>query len=482
MIIDPNHKSHRQDEREDEIANLKIAIQSKNPRVRTEAARRLGQLQAGSEVLLEALEDPSSFVRSAAAESLGNLPPETTLPEIAKSLLAAIDDPNDHVCSAAISSLGRLHLEAARDQILACLEDPNPYVISAAITALSRIGPMEMGERIIPFLDNPNKFIRNSAVRAMGTLRYQPAGPRLVKELEELCAPNTLVRNTVILSSYIDSLVALKIKECIPLLVMLAQNEVGVRSKAVEGLLALDAIEAAPTLLHLFSDPSEKLRKNLVRMIIASNYQAALPVLRPLLNDSNAGIRRVVLAAVVRMHDLPSASQIRSMAFSDTDPLLRSSAVNGLADLLGVEAIDDIIRLTEDTNPYVRLAAAKNLGKLPSSTHQAVKALQMLAEDPINEIQEAAKQSLEYVSPLLEGLPEASCESIQPVHYPSEFAHRLPELLRILQDWRSSLPQQYNHHAPQDLWKLDQALSLLILTLEQDGVCERTGTSQEKKE
>ena len=123
-----------------------------------------------------------------------------------------------------------------------------------------------------------------------------------------------------------------------------------------------------------------------------------------MLNDSNAGIRREALAAVVRMRDLPSASQIRSMAFSDTDPLLRSTAVNGLVELLGEESVEDIIHLTEDTNPYVRLAVAKNLGKLPLTTHQTVKALRRLAQDPITEIQEAAYQSLECISPFIEDL------------------------------------------------------------------------------
>jgi hypothetical protein len=170
------------------------------------------------------------------------------------------------------------------------------------------------------------------------------------------------------------------------------------------------------------------------------------------------------------------------MAFSDTDPLLRSNAVNGLVELLGEESVEDITRLTEDTNPYVRLAVAKNLGKLPITTHQTVKALRRLAQDPITEIQEAAYQSLERISPFLEDLSETSVQSTDLVHYPFELDYRLPELLEILKDWRNSLPQQYDQHAPEELWELDQALSLLILTLEKNGVYQQAETSQKKKE
>ena len=124
---------------------------------------------------------------------------------------------------------------------------------------------------------------------------------------------------------------------------------------------------------------------------------------------------------------------------------------------------------------------AKNLGKLPLTTHQTVKALRRLAQDPITEIQEAAYQSLECISPFIEDLSETSVQSTDLVHYPFEFDYRLPDLLEILKDWRNSLPQQYDHHAPEELWALDQALSLLILTLEKNGIYQQAETSQKKR-
>ena len=107
---------------------------------RAAAARRLGDLQAGRDALLDALNDPHENVRSAAALALGNFGDSEETGEIIEFLLAAIDDPSEKVCQAAIRSLGMLRAVIALPEIEEFLDDPNPFITGAAILALARLG------------------------------------------------------------------------------------------------------------------------------------------------------------------------------------------------------------------------------------------------------------------------------------------------------------------------------------------------------
>ena len=86
----------RNNNKQEEIERCLKLIQSRNPRDRSYAAKRLGELKARPDVLMSMMEDPNGFVRSASAEALGrsvHLP----APEVVSHLLAAIDDPNNYV-------------------------------------------------------------------------------------------------------------------------------------------------------------------------------------------------------------------------------------------------------------------------------------------------------------------------------------------------------------------------------------------------
>src|SRR5262245_55068953 len=126
-------------DRQEEIRQQLRQLQSRNPRFRAAAARRLGDLRAEPRALLRALDDPNSFVRQAAAQALGYAAGDLA-PEAIDGLLAAIDDPNDFVCAAAIRALGLLEAEEARHEILGFLDAHQPVIVQAAIVALGRLG------------------------------------------------------------------------------------------------------------------------------------------------------------------------------------------------------------------------------------------------------------------------------------------------------------------------------------------------------
>ena len=119
--------------RQREIESQLSAMHSPVAGARAAAARRLGDLQAGSDALLGALNDPHETVRSAAALALGNFNGSDQTAEIIDTLLAAIDDPSEKVCQAAIRSLGTLKAEIARPEILSLVDVLTPNAGEAAL-------------------------------------------------------------------------------------------------------------------------------------------------------------------------------------------------------------------------------------------------------------------------------------------------------------------------------------------------------------
>jgi predicted RNA-binding protein with RPS1 domain/HEAT repeat protein len=238
-------------------------IQARDLAVRNRAIQQLFDMQIGPETLLELLTHPHSFVRSAAAEALGNsagpLPPEAI-----DALLSTIDDSNVFVCAAAIRALGEQQIGAAQKQIVACLDDSQSAVVRAAIIAVTQLEVPNIEERLVEFLDSEHASIRATAAMTLGIRGYHAAIPKLLESLE--AALQSQERSIRKAGSYIVALVRLQARDVIPHLIDIAQNTVGLRTIAVDGLAALQATEAIPVLEHLQHDASKNLRKSINRL------------------------------------------------------------------------------------------------------------------------------------------------------------------------------------------------------------------------
>lgn len=465
-------KANRQVERELEIAQKQETLKARNPRTRAEAAKRLGELKAGTEALLVALVDSSGIVRAAAAEALGfsagRLVEEGNdelLDEVIDSLMAAIDDANDYVCSAAINSLGRLRAENGREQIIECLEDTNPHVVESAILALGRLGPPEIAEKLLCFLDVENEYIESATTRALALLGYRPAGLRLLSKLETALQHRGDERNEFVISSYIQAMARLQVSEAIPILTEIAQKEVGMRSKAVQALIELRADAAVPVLAGMFADPGNKLRNSLIRMMIQADYRPALPAIRPLLKDNNGQIRQAALEAVIRMQDLAAVNQVRWMCRKDTNPYIRVKAVHGLAALLGRECVPDLLPLAQDLNTYVRQSVATILGQSETLTPESFAALTHLANnDPVPEVAEAARQALSRHS---DWRPEENLSAVQApaLAVPPNLVSEIPYLQAVLERWQVELGRMAASQNSATIEETDRALTHLIVLL-----------------
>lgn len=455
----------RNNNKQDEIDRCLRLVQSRNPRDRSYAAKRLGELKAKPDVLMSMMEDPNGFVRSASAEALGR---SVTLPapEVVSHLLAAIDDPNNYVCAAAVNSLGLLEAEQAVEQVDACLSDSHPIVVQAAILAMARIDPDRIADHIEELIRSDEYLIHLAATRACGWLMLDSCGPVILEMLQQFMASDDK-QDLKLPKLYIEVLSRLNIKEAIPTLVEIAEKEVGLRGVAVEALVEMSAEEAAAILSPLLSDPSNRLRRNLIEMMIKADYKTALPLVRPLLRDNAITVRETALAAVSKWRDLVSVEDVRNIAFSDPNPFVRPQAVLTLTRLLGQDAIQDLEDLADDLNVHVRRAVAQCLAEMEYLTPGARQALLRLAsdEDTVEFTRDAlAAHDLSTISPIPEPRRGAS------VPVPNLLGNDRSTLLGLLETWQENLPDLQKDFDLEELSEVDRALSLLIVSLREMGV------------
>jgi HEAT repeat protein len=450
----------RNKNKQEEIERCLRLIQSRNPRDRSYAAKRMGELKARPDILMSLMDDPNGFVRSASAEALGRSI-ELPAPEVISHLLAAIDDPNNYVCAAAVNSLGLLEAEQAKGQIEACLNDPHPIIVQAAILAMARIDPETIKDRLIEYLQSDEYLIHLAATRACGWLCYKPCGDIILEALKKFMEVNDQ-QDLKLPKLYIEVLARLDKKEAIPTLMKVAENEIGLRGVAVESLVEMNAEEAAEILSPLLSDPSNRLRRNLIEMMMQADYETALPLVRPLLRDNAITVRETALAAVSKWQDRVSAEDVRHIAYSDPNPFVRPQAVLTLTNLLGQEALPDLVELSDDLNLYVRRAVAQCLAEVDYLTPKAKAALIRLAndEDTAEFAQEALKKhDLESVHPM------PKTEPVIKAPVPEDLRAESQSLLTLLETWQESLPDLQQRFELEKLSDVDQALSTLIVYL-----------------
>lgn len=478
-------RAGKQAEREAEAAQRIVDLKSKNPRLRVEAAKRLGDLHLGTEALLLALKDPNTQVRAAAAQSLGSSAESAEgrlWQEVCESLLAAIDDENDFTCAAAIQSLGRLKVEESREEILVCLDDKSPYVVDAAVLALARLGPPEVAERLEGFLDSENDWIRASAVRAMGILGYTQAGAKLTSILEECFGKPVRERHDFLIAHTIRAIAQLRILEAVPILIQVAQREVGLRTRAVQALIELNDERAAPLLVELLNDPSSSLQVSLVKMMVRADYHPAVVAIRPLLKNPNSQVRQTALDAVIHFKDTAVVDEVRQMCFSDSNPFLRARAVHGLAGLAREDTLPDFCNLAQDSNAYVRQAVVEAIGSQGLVSPWVIEniLLPMVESDSSPQVVDAARGLLANQEDFTT-FPGTSDSPVKNSHHSLLKADPLPQatrakaerLLADLQEWQQGLCDLVPRVGAEELDQADRALTILIQNLRGTGENDR---------
>lgn len=479
--VPPSEKAAlRQREIDTQLTALHMPIASS----RITAIKRLGELQAEIDVLIQTLHDSHETVRAAAAAALGNFSGNEREPEIVDILLAAIDDPSEKVCQTAIRSLGRLHAQAARSELETFLDDPNPYIAGAAILALARLGTSDLAAAFTGFLHHPNIYIQTQAARAVGLVNYTQAGSEILQMLilnrekrldsASLDAEGRANRREIDLYSLLTHLIQtsgeLKITEAVPTLIEIAQKDIGLRGLAIEALIAIGAEVDAELLTGLLADPSVYLRRRLILLIIQQNYRRALPQLRPLLRDVNISIRGAALQAVLQMQDHDALGQIRWMAAHDSNPFIRIQAVEAMAILMGREAAIHLLALTNDSNFQVRRATIRHLLEWEIQDTAVLTSLARFAQSfPEEELTAQIYKALQQYGFDLAYAEQAPNRTANHL-LPDELLSDVPKLIKQLERWQKSLRQGGSLGQDPEAERTDKALTYLIDLLKRQGL------------
>ena len=221
-------------------AALDGAADDEEPRVRAAAVRGLATLASRAKLdhprVLEALGDPSSWVRSAAANYLCWNRPGKRSKDLIPALVRTLADLDQDVRLASARTLGTLGLEgeAALPALRSATHDPEQAIREAATRAVSAI---EEAARTLHAVTLPGALAdlgdADPNVRALAALRLEGIGPRAA--------------------------------EAVPALVVcLADREADVRraSASAVGRLGPGAVVAVPSLAKLAeADPDERVRQ-----------------------------------------------------------------------------------------------------------------------------------------------------------------------------------------------------------------------------
>lgn len=258
-------------------------LRDKDSFVRSEAADALGELgpKAKGAVpgLVDLLQDQVDFVRVAAAAALGKLGPEAS--SAVPPLIAALKHKDGLLRSTAALALGEIGPDAkgAVAPLINALKDAEPTVRAAAADALSRIGPGagESVPALIALLGDSNKEVRSAASSAL-----EDVGKANVAALFETLKKGDAERQRQVLAI----LHAIGPEDLITvpgLADALKDREPEVRVEALAALKRIGpkAKAAVPAIVPLLKDGHAEVRDAAANALKKINAEAAPPADRP---------------------------------------------------------------------------------------------------------------------------------------------------------------------------------------------------------
>ncbi|MFN8178773.1 MAG: HEAT repeat domain-containing protein [bacterium] len=321
---------------------LHDALTGADPELRARAAKALGRIRDPDSVqpLLERLiTDPSPFVRTAVAHSLGRLPTRETIEFLARSL----SDPEWWVRLRAVESLGNLGRPAS-DTLRAALRDHDPGVAREAARALERIGAV------------------SDALDALRTKGYEPEAAEFLIDVGRAGSLDAL------LDALLDSDERL-MAQVVRILartgnraagtalaeLLLRTSDVSLQARVVEALLKIGARGHVREVATLLTSADEWVRRAALEYLESFADVRKLPPLNDLFLDPDPGVRRAALRLVERLRPDVDLEALALPRLDDSDDGVRAQAARTLAsrgrcDLLlarhVAEASDAVVRET----------------------------------------------------------------------------------------------------------------------------------------
>jgi HEAT repeat protein len=345
-------------------AEVARELEHRDPAVRAEAARRLGEMGPGARValraLLKALKDPTEVVRHNAATALRQLgtPGREDLPVLTEALT------DEHLATRqhAAEALAKMGAEAkpAAAALLRALKDSDAGVRREAATALGQVGPAVKAEAfrdLLAALSDRDADVRQAAVRAAMRLGAPVAADLpVLRGLLERGDPTGEARSFALLAlGYLGP----EARSAAPAVVEVLLRADSRRLR----LLALGALE------KIGPDSKE----------LGGKLSAALATFR-----SDREMRLALVRVLAKLPAEVDAVPALLEALADRDAAISKAAAGGLgklADRLDRTHSDRLIAALKSPHPSARRFAAEALGKLGPDAADALPALRALLRD-----------------------------------------------------------------------------------------------------
>ncbi len=302
------------------------------------------------------------------------------------SLGRLLKDRDDEVRVFAATLLGEIGDPSAVPLLIEALNDPAPNVRASAVEAVGRLGAPEAVEPLKRMIsDEP--WVAMAAIKAMADIGTEEALQFLYTQLTERCPYASMVLEVLETSGGEEA-----IEFLLPLL-----NESPLRELAVKALVGIcrrEGIRLRPedlqsyleSLLELYRSAQEDVSRAAFLCLCWGRHQKAIPVYVEALQDED--LQEYAIEALLEVGEgaVPHLLEI----LRDTTASQRPVIARLLLQLGGYTGLKEFM---DDPDPEVRTEVALALGFLDEP--EARQLLQMMTEDPEEEVRMAAKKSLQ---------------------------------------------------------------------------------------
>ena len=304
------------------LPTLINALERETPKVRAAAARALGQMDCTLAYthLLKALQDKDPWVRYYAARTIGWNGYSEAIEALAE---LADQDPSTLVRIAAVEALGQIGGSRVVAYLAPIIEDTKASndLVRATLNALGQVGHPNSLPPLLSALRSEDLFRRVCAVKALG----KRGGQDVESILQDLAATDTDV--TVVFAA-IDALAQLATPEAIASLLELTTNS----SRSEACIIALanlgeTQVEAIGTGLYHFN---LEVRCATVEVLTRLRCPRASELLITALDDQEQIVRLAAVNGLEHLGNRYAERKIAIMAHTDPDPIVRQAAQKAL--------------------------------------------------------------------------------------------------------------------------------------------------------
>lgn len=333
--------------------SLTSATKDNDRKVQAAALQALGSFRAARsyEILRAALNSQEGILRAAAIRGIQRAGNKTFAPRI----LQALRDPETDVKRAAAGALGTMRVQQAVPPLMEMLKDPSCPVRGEAAEALGALKARQAGQLLIDMLKDPKCPLRGRIARVLGDLGIEKAVPVLAEALKDpnaaagaaaalrrirspeaveallsgLGSPHVSVRRAVAadLCWWIRDSRAVE-----PFIQVLADKDAEVRCYAACALRNLGDKRAVGPLVKAMKSAGSGSTAAMAEALGFLGDARAVPALIEALRSSDAATRSVAAGALGRLQDKRAIEPLRPL-LKDKDFNVRYAAGEALYNL-----------------------------------------------------------------------------------------------------------------------------------------------------